>query len=518
MKTISICFGSLLLAVAGYLFWLTVLFDPSVAIKDVAAALEQQWGLEVKTGYIAFKLGWPSRIEIDGVIVRDGVTQERYLASERLTFEIPLWGLLWRSWTLQRLQLTHPVLSLPQTGRFTPQALILGLLDPLKSPGGELLPGKSRDKGRAYAWALSEIRLEEGTLFWQPHLSDSETAGPVEIGQWDGMIRVDSQQHVLYLETQGVWQRSSHRRGQTPKMEPPGQARSTLKTRLRPLGSGEVRPTQKRHLAEAEDTFILDQGRGLLRRRIDFTASGIWHLKEDSLELKAHWDQDQTEITGTIKPFTREPVFEGTIQMRQVNLATAWFRPWLPIQDMEGRLTLHLKARMAVWPVNKMIETLDLSGAVAVRDGVWTGRNLVHDLLQTLEPMPEVSVLFLEEMPSETAQILRASGTQFEVMNFNLEAHGENFKLTDLVLNDENYWITGDAAFKLRSGDLNSNARLVLRESVSGFLAERVGDLAALRNPKGRLVLPFQYAGLRGEPGALKLDLKVLVSTSVEKN
>ena len=54
-------------------------------------------------------------------------------------------------------------------------------------------------------------------------------------------------------------------------MDPPGQTRGTLKTRLRPLGSGEVRPTQKhrrRHLAEAGDAFIPGQGRGLLRRRI----------------------------------------------------------------------------------------------------------------------------------------------------------------------------------------------------------------------------------------------------------
>lgn len=232
----------------------------------------------------------------------------------------------------------------------------------------------------------------------------------------------------------------------------------------------------------------------------DFFAVAFYDVKNDQAELKMSTGQETLMFEGVLANVSKTPEIRGLIEVLSYPLEGQALHDQMNLSgSLTGEFRISCEGRsFADWR-----SSLTVQGTMDVRDGVWSGRNL---LLETIAPAAESAAAesVLQQPPYE--KMFEKERLPFERFFIDFQVLDQELLVSEFQVFGSGYVIELQGNFDRQSREADFSGYSVLLENTAKDTVLRLPPLQERLNSQGRLVVPFIYRGI--EPFAeVKPDL-----------
>lgn len=455
----------ILVVAAGGLF--IVLFDPNPLRPQIESYLEQEFAVDAKIGYLSLSRSLDFGISAESFIVRRPGDGELLFKTDKARFGVDLRGLLRREFILSELILRSPQIYVKKIDarewNWPEKALKWAKNSPqtAEKAGVGDLPQKSKsspEKPNLWNIQLKEIRIEEGRFYY----GDFSQQRPFEVDlrNLDARIFQTSSKSPIELKAKGSLLHES-----------------------------------------AQDSYLE------LKH----------HLDVETTDFSFVFGDDIIEIQGSLKSAGEHPVFNGKIDIHQLDLEEVTPELYKQHEYLSGILTGHLEGSVQGFHPDLIKQNLKMKGYVDIRNGAFKNINFVERVLKNLTPVPAIGQMLIGQIPEELAPVIQGEDTPFEQLQSTISIANGLITAEETNLKHEDFLITAQGTYGLIDSSVYFDLRLILLERISEFLVKKIHELSAVKNRQGRIVLPFKFRGNLLKSTSVQPDLSVVTRSIVKE-
>lgn len=254
------------------------------------------------------------------------------------------------------------------------------------------------------------------------------------------------------------------------------------------------------------------EGRILSDSTSDLTWQGTFNPRNGEADFEIHFEEEKAAMKGEAFPFQKPPRFQANLELHELDLALLQAKGLLT-----GAASGEFKLAGAGQQGVEIRKSLQGQGAVEIRDGVFRNFNIVNAILRRVTVVPGLGEALVAGVPIYLQPLFNARDTPFELLQAEFVIREDQARFERLLLKGPQYLIEAEGVLSFE-GEMNFRAKLILMEETSQFLVGRVNEFDALRNAKGRIVIPFVYRGtwpkVRPRPDLNFLAKKLFVEKS----
>ncbi|MFH0984600.1 MAG: AsmA family protein [Candidatus Omnitrophota bacterium] len=247
-----------------------------------------------------------------------------------------------------------------------------------------------------------------------------------------------------------------------------------------------------------------------LQKAFHFTAGGtIFHATKRNLEVEGDLDlvaqsldfslrygPETAMLKGRLKVLKASPHFEGTIEVRDLDMESVTPAAYKKSEHVTGRLSV--KAQIALDGANPdaLKRSLQGQGTAEILDGALRNRNLIKEVFDRLSPAMAVTSALGGELPPEMNEMLADRDTPFQSLKVACEVQAGIVKVGNFRLSHSNYQLSGQGTYGLLDDRISSALQLMLSKSISAYLMKKIREMELLADGVGQVVIPFRYSGV----------------------
>ena len=225
-------------------------------------------------------------------------------------------------------------------------------------------------------------------------------------------------------------------------------------------------------------------------------AEGDLDLGSRSLDLLLRYDSEKAVFKGRLDGSHPEPQFEGTLEIRDLDMESVIPEVYKKGDYVSGRLSA--KAQLSFEGANPvmLVQSLKGQGTTEIREGALRNRNLIKEVFDRLSPVLAISSSLGGELPPEMSVMLQDRDTPFESLRVAFEVQSGIGKVREVRLTHPNYHLAGQGTYGLRDKRVDGSLQLLLSRSISAYLMKKIREMAMIADSNGQIIIPFRYSGV----------------------
>ncbi len=436
----------LLVVLIGFGSIFILQFDPNQFRPDLESYCEKTLGVESRVGDISIEWGFSLKLQIKFVEFREPAKQTLILKANRLTIRVDWIRFLQRSILIQSMSAERPEIFLFRE-KDGSWAWPRRMLPKAKMP--------DQDHGKRTPWALEfksfRAQIQNGIV----HFHDESFEPPFSL---------DAEQLTASLV----------------------QSKSDASIQADIAAS--------LYGAAKQNTVLT----------LRFDPSG------DHLGFKLHYARDVFNAEGQIRSVSKTPRLEMRMAWRGFDLISMVPPEWKNKPYLTGQFNAEMEGVGTGWTWHSLKQSLLGKGVVEIRLGSFVNINLLKEILRSMAEIPQLKSLRRFEIPQDFISPLEGHDTPFDILQGVLGGGQGGIEASELRLKQPHYLVEGSGNYSLNEKIFSFKAKLVILEELSQFLLAHTDALDAIKNPQGRLVIPFTYEGILPD-AAVKPDMRYLL-------
>jgi len=222
-------------------------------------------------------------------------------------------------------------------------------------------------------------------------------------------------------------------------------------------------------------------------------AEGDLDLGSRSLDLQLRYGPDKAVFKGLLKVINTLPHFEGTLEVRDLDMESVIPEVYKKGDYVTGRLSA--KAQLAFDGANPAMiqQSLKGQGTLEIRDGALRNRNLIKEVFDRLSP---VLAITNAELPPELSEMLKDRDTPFQSLQVAFGVQAGMVKVSEFRLMHPNYQLSGQGTYRISDKRVDGSLHLLLSRAISAFLMKKIREMELIADRNGQVLIPFRYSGV----------------------
>jgi len=225
-------------------------------------------------------------------------------------------------------------------------------------------------------------------------------------------------------------------------------------------------------------------------------AEGDLDLVSRSLDLQLHYGPEKAVFKGRLKVVNTLPHFEGTLEIRDLDMESVIPAVYKKGDYVTGRLSA--KAQLSFDGANPdmLMQSLKGQGTIEIRDGALRNRNLIKEVFDRLSPVLVVTSALGGELPPELSEMLKDRDTPFQSMQVACGVQAGIGRVSDFRLMHPNYQLSGQGTYGIGDKRVEGSMQLLLSQSISAYLMKKIHEMELIADRNGQVMIPFRYRGV----------------------
>ncbi|HXV27774.1 MAG TPA: AsmA-like C-terminal region-containing protein [bacterium] len=223
--------------------------------------------------------------------------------------------------------------------------------------------------------------------------------------------------------------------------------------------------------------------------------SAHYFPEDDRCMFKMSYGRDTFYAEGLIRTVTKTPRIELKSAIRQLDLASVVPSSWKNRIYLGGYLSAELDGIGVGSSWETLKQTFRARGIVDIRKGSFVNFNVIQEIFKKMSDIPQMKSLRRMQVPPDYLAALQGPDTRFDILQTTFQIGQGRMQISDLRLKDPLYLMEAEGSYGLEELSFRFQAKLVVLENLSQYLLNQAGALDVIRNPMGRLVIPFTLEG-----------------------
>lgn len=233
---------------------------------------------------------------------------------------------------------------------------------------------------------------------------------------------------------------------------------------------------------------------GAAKRNLEL--EGALDLALRSLDLQLRYGPEQAVFKGRVNWTNILPHFEGTLEIRDLDLESVIPEVYKQGEYLSGRLNAKAQLSFDGTDPAMIKQSLGGLGTVEIRNGALRNRNLLEEVFSRLSPVMAITTALGGELPPELKEMLKGRDTPFESLKVAYEIQVEIVKVNEFRLMHPSYQLSGKGSCGISDKRVDSSMHLLLSQSISGYLMRKIQEMEMMADRNGQVVIPFRYSGV----------------------
>ncbi|MEI7751464.1 MAG: AsmA family protein [Candidatus Omnitrophota bacterium] len=225
-------------------------------------------------------------------------------------------------------------------------------------------------------------------------------------------------------------------------------------------------------------------------------AQGDLDLASRSLELQLRYGPDKAEFKGRLTVVNTLPHFEGTLEVRDLDMESVIPDVYKNGDYVSGRLSA--KEQLSFDGANPalILQSLNGQGTIEIREGALRNRNLIKEVFDRLSPVLSITNALGGELPPELNEMLKDRDTPFQSLQVVCGVQSGTVRVSEFRLTHPNYQLSGQGTYGILGKRVDSSLQLLLSKSISSYLMKKIREMELLADRSGQVMIPFRYSGV----------------------
>jgi len=444
----------MILGVVGY--FAVRNFDPNMFRAEFEKVLTQQTGFRVELGDI--KLQWrpQPQLRVDGLKIYHPQTLEKILQSDQVRIDADLTSILQKHLSMSEVVIQSPEIFLKRN----PEG------DWNWQPAKKLVtPIPATTSQRSQGGLIPTAEASEGT----GSLSLNE---PSRVSQgWQfGIGKIFVKNATIHFIDETV--RPAYR----------------LDVKKLDIDVHQKNPAAPFHFTAKAS--ILDSSKANLE------ADGDLDLASQSLDLQLRYGPEKAVFKGRLKVIKTQPHFEGTLEVRDLDMESVIPADYKKGEYVSGRLNARAQLMFDGANPELIKRSLKGQGTMEIRDGALRNRNLIKEVFDRLSPVLAVTSALGGELPPELSSMLGERDTPFQSLQAVFGVEAGIGKVSDFQLLHPNYQLSGQGTYGILNNRVDGSLQLLLSKAISAYLMKKIREMQMIADRNGQVTIPFRYSGV----------------------
>ncbi len=225
-------------------------------------------------------------------------------------------------------------------------------------------------------------------------------------------------------------------------------------------------------------------------------AEGDLDLVSRSLDLLLRYGPEKAVFKGRLKAINTQPHFEGTLEVRDLDMASVIPEVYKKSDYITGRL--NAKTQLSFEGANPAILTRSLKGqgTIEILDGALRNRNLIKEVFDRLSPVLAITNALGGELPPELGEMLRDRDTPFQSLQVLYAVQAGIVRVNEFRLMHPNYQLSGQGTYGILDKRVEGALQLLLSQAISAYLMKKIHEMELIADRSGQVMIPFRYSGV----------------------
>jgi len=245
------------------------------------------------------------------------------------------------------------------------------------------------------------------------------------------------------------------------------------------------------------------------KRNLD--AEGALDLRSRSLDLVLRYGPEKAMFKGLLKAVGNVPDFEGSLEVRDLDIESVTPSVYKNADHLTGRLTTKTQLSFQGANPDSIKRSLKGQGTLEIKDGALRNRNLVKEVFDRLSPVLAITSALGGELPPELNEMLKDRDTPFQSLRAAYNVQSGLAKMTGFQLVHPNYQLTGQGTYGVLDQRIDGSMQLLLSSAISAYLVQKIHEMQFLADRSGQVLIPFRYSGVFPDT-AVQPDLPYITS------
>ena len=238
---------------------------------------------------------------------------------------------------------------------------------------------------------------------------------------------------------------------------------------------------------------------------------GDLDLASQSLDFVLRYGPEKAKFKGSLKLINALPRFEGTLEVRDLDMDSVIPQVYKNGNYVTGRLSADAHLSFEGANPDRITNSLVGQGTLEIKEGALRNRNLIKEVFDRLSPVLAITSSLGGELPPEISEMLKGSDTPFQSLQMVYAVQSGVFRISELQLIHPNYQLAGEGSYGILDKRVDGTMQLMLSKSVSDYLLKKIRELAYLADRTGQITIPFRYSGILPN-AAVQPDLSYITS------
>ncbi|MFH1799283.1 MAG: AsmA family protein [Candidatus Omnitrophota bacterium] len=225
-------------------------------------------------------------------------------------------------------------------------------------------------------------------------------------------------------------------------------------------------------------------------------AEGDLDLGLRSLDLLLRYGPEKAMFKGHLKLIDNLPHFEGTLEVRDLDMESVIPAVYKRSDYMTGRLSA--KAQLSFEGANPatLQRSLKGQGTIEILDGALRNRNLIKEVFDRLSPVLAITNVLGGEPPPELNAMLKERDTPFQSLQVLYEVQTGIMQINEFRLTHSNYQLSGQGTYEILDKRVEGSMQLLLSQAISAYLMKKIREMELIADRNGQVMIPFRYSGV----------------------
>jgi hypothetical protein len=240
-------------------------------------------------------------------------------------------------------------------------------------------------------------------------------------------------------------------------------------------------------------------------------AEGDLDLGLRSLDLSLRYGPEKAVFKGRLKLINTLPHFEGTLEVRDLDMESVIPAVYKRGDYVTGRLSA--KAQISFEGANPTMlqRSLKGQGTIEILDGALRNRNLIKEVFDRLSPVLAITSALGGELPPELNEMLKERDTPFQSLQVSYGVQTGTVRISEFRLTHANYRLSGEGTYGILDKRVEGSMQLLLSRAISAYLMKKIREMELIADLNGQVMIPFRYSGVFPN-AAVQPDLSYLGS------
>ncbi len=225
-------------------------------------------------------------------------------------------------------------------------------------------------------------------------------------------------------------------------------------------------------------------------------AEGDLDLSSQSLDLTLRYGPEKVEFRGTLKAVNTMPHFEGSLEIRGLDMEPVIPEAYKRGSYVSGRLST--KAQISLDGANPAIikRSLKGEGTSGIKDGALRNRNVVREVFDRLSSVTAITNALGGELPPELSEMLKDRDTPFQSLDVAYSVESGTVNVREFRLAQANFQLSGKGTYGILDQRVEGSMELLLSPAISAFMVKKIRELSMIADRNGQVMIPFRYSGV----------------------